>query len=211
MRIAPLLLTAALLLPACSHQRINPSTNNTPTTTALQPSAIQPTALQPTAASTAQTTAQPSGPAPASDTTTTTATAVPATPLAATPAPQTAPANVNTGPEQTAQAFIVAAFTLNEASLRSLSTLSYADQAVKLWITPTDDFGATPTGEPANTAPEPAPRILATKVLANAAGQARIAVFVDAENLAVAALPYTVDLLQTNGVWRVFDAGLPTT
>lgn len=140
-------------------------------------------------------------------TTPTTTTQIPASPGA----PATAAETTASDPSSIAQAFIVAAFTLNEPALRTLSSPTYADQAVRLWITPTDDFG-TPANAPLpiGTA-EPAPRILATKILVNAAGQARVAVFVDADDLAVAALPYTVDLIDIGVTWRVIDAGLPTT
>jgi hypothetical protein len=200
MRQTPvLLLVAMLLITGCSSKRrINTSGNDTtPKEEVSAPTATEPPTTLPATSPTPDTT--------------TTGNSTPATTNATSTTVKSTPTTTSTDPQQTAEAFIVAAFTLNETALRALSTPAYADQAVNLWITPTDDFGAPPTNSPATTTPEPAPRILATKVLVNAAGQARVAVFVDAEDLAVAALPYTVDLIENNGVWLVLDAGLPTT
>lgn len=79
--------------------------------------------------------------------------------------------------------------------LTDLSHPSYAEAAGRLWIS---------EGGPSDQA------ILAAKVLTLAAGHARVAVFVDAGDLVLAALPYTVELTQdpTTRLWSVIDAGL---
>jgi hypothetical protein len=112
------------------------------------------------------------------------------------------------GPQQTAENFLVAAFTLNEQALRAVTHPSYQNAAVSLWIAATDDY--TNPGTTIASIVEAAPIILASKVISNAAGQARVAVFVDSDDLAVAALPYTVELIEYGGRWVVLDAGLPT-
>ena len=98
-------------------------------------------------------------------------------------------------PVQVATSFLRAALDADPVTLAQLTHPSYSDAAQRLWIS---DSG------PSNQA------ILAAKLLALAAGHARIAVFVDAGDLILAALPYTVELTQdpTTGMWSVVDAGL---
>jgi hypothetical protein len=105
-----------------------------------------------------------------------------------TPTPTTDAVQVGTS-------FIRAALDADPVTLRALTNISYADTAVTLWIS-----GSGPTGQ----------AIIATKPLAQSAGRARIAVFVDSTDLRIAALPFTVDLLQdpTTQLWTVIDAGL---
>jgi hypothetical protein len=96
---------------------------------------------------------------------------------------------------QVGTSFIRAALDANEPTLRALTHPSYAHTAVTLWIN-----GAGPTGQ----------AIIATKAINQSAGHARIAVFVDSNDLTIAALPFTVDLLQNpaTNTWTVIDAGL---
>ena len=98
-------------------------------------------------------------------------------------------------PVQVATLFLRAALDADPVTLAQLTHPSYSDAAQRLWIS---DSG------PSNQA------ILAAKVLTLAAGHARIAVFVDAGDLILAALPYTVELTQNpaTGLWSVIDAGL---
>lgn len=109
------------------------------------------------------------------------------------------PSPLTTGPTgdplQVATSFVRAALDANVRTLTDLSQPSYAEAARRLWIS---DSG--PSNQP----------ILAAKVLTLAAGHARVAVFVDAGDLVIAALPYTVELAQdpATGLWSVIDAGL---
>ena len=98
-------------------------------------------------------------------------------------------------PVQVATSFLRAALDADQRTLTELTHPSYSDAAQRLWVS---DSG------PSTQA------ILAAKVLTLAAGHARVAVFVDAGDLALAALPYTVELTQnpTTGLWSVIDAGL---
>ena len=94
-----------------------------------------------------------------------------------------------------ARDFLRAALDGDATGLVQLSHPSYRRAAVALWISNTG-----PTGQ----------AILATKLLELAAGHARVAVFVDAGDVVLAALPYTVELTQdpATGTWSVIDAGL---
>ena len=96
---------------------------------------------------------------------------------------------------QVATSFVRAALDADRRTLTELTHPSYSDVARRLWIS---DSG------PSNQT------ILATKLLTLAAGHARVAVFVDAGDLILAALPYTVELTQdpATGLWLVIDAGL---
>ena len=98
-------------------------------------------------------------------------------------------------PVQVATSFLRAALDADPVTLTGLTHPSYSDAARRLWIS---DSG------PSNQA------ILAAKVLTLAAGHARVAVFVDAGDLTLAALPYTVELTHdpATGLWLVIDAGL---
>ena len=98
-------------------------------------------------------------------------------------------------PAQVATSFVRAALDADPVTLAQLTHPSYSDAAQRLWIS---------DGGPSNQA------ILAAKVLTLAAGHARVAVFVDAGDLALAALPYTVELTQNpaTGLWSVIDVGL---
>jgi hypothetical protein len=100
-----------------------------------------------------------------------------------------------TNATQVGASFIRAALDADEQTLRALTNLSYVDAAVTLWISESG-----PTGQ----------AIIAAKPITQAAGRARVAVFVDSTDLNVAALPFTVDLLQdpTTQTWTVKDAGL---
>ena len=98
-------------------------------------------------------------------------------------------------PVQVATSFLRAALDADPVTLAQLTHPSYSDAAQRLWIS---DSG------PSNQA------ILAAKMLTLAAGRARVAVFVDAGDIILAALPYTVELTQNpaTGLWSVIDAGL---
>jgi hypothetical protein len=97
-----------------------------------------------------------------------------------------------------AASFIRAALDASKQTIRALTNPAYQQQAITLWIS-----AAGPTGRP----------LIAAQVLDQAAGTARIAVFVDSgTHLNIAALPYTVQLLEdpTTRTWTVIDAGLAT-
>ena len=96
---------------------------------------------------------------------------------------------------QVATSFLRAALDADARTLTELTHPSYSETARRLWIS---DSG------PSNQA------ILAANVLTLAAGHAQVAVFVDAGDLVLAALPYTVELTQdpATGRWLVIDAGL---
>ena len=98
-------------------------------------------------------------------------------------------------PVQVATSFPRAALDADPVTLAQLTHPSYSDAAQRLWVSDSGLSNQT---------------ILATKLLTLAAGHARVAVFVDAGDLALTALPYTVELTQdpATGLWSVIDAGL---
>ena len=128
-------------------------------------------------------------------------------PSSTSPKPSSAPHNTTgdptaaltthptSDPVQVATSFLRAALDADQRTLAQLAHPSYSDTARRLWIS---DSG------PSNQA------ILAAKMLTLAAGHARVAVFVDAGDLILAALPYTVELTQNpaTGLWLVIDVGL---
>jgi hypothetical protein len=200
MRRVTLLLALTATLAACQRTDNGTNQNASPTTTvAATTNPTRPTtSLTPPSVPTAP-------PTTASPTTT-----APNTTNAATGLATKASTDLtNADPQQSAKAFITAALNLDAAKLRALTDPSYSERAIAEWIAPTDDFGATTNST--LTQPETAPTILATKLLSNAAGQARVAVFVDSNDLAVAALPFVVQLVERNAQWFMLDATLPTT
>jgi outer membrane murein-binding lipoprotein Lpp len=176
---------AVLLLGGCSrHHR--PDEITTPATTLTAPPTSAPPSAPATTPTTSSATTDPAAPA---FTVSTTSTTSPATSSAADP-------SVPTGdPEQVGRRFLRASLDGDAVLLGKLSHPSYRIAAQTLWISDTG-----PTGQ----------AILATKVLELAAGHARVAVFVDAGDAVLAALPYTVELTQdpATGTWLVIDAGL---
>jgi hypothetical protein len=210
MRSATLFLAITATLAACSRStNITADSDTSPVST---PTVVVPSLLSnapPTTFEPGTTTTAPSRTAP----NTTPPTAAAPTELSATLVVASTAVAVLTGndPQQAAQEFIQAALDRDPQKLRALSDPSYREQAVEVWIAPTDDFGVAPPPPAQTQPPEPAPNILATKLLTNAAGQARVAVFADSNDLAVAALPFIVQLIDHNGQWLVLDASLPTT
>lgn len=149
----------------------------------------------------------PGGPDPSTTivASTTVVSSTTSTPTASDPPTTTSVASQSPGtsvarrddPVTTATQFLRAALDADAAGLGALTHPAYRETAQTLWIT-----AAGPSGQ----------TILATKLLDNAAGHARVAVFVDAGDVVLAALPYVVELIQdpTDGRWLVTDAGLET-
>jgi hypothetical protein len=204
MRRVPLLFALAATLTGCRNvdTSVEPSTPPTQSTTVA-------TNVETSSAPASTPTPIPTQVVTPTTTLTTSSSTTPTGLPAASPAPLASLASAD--PQRTARAFIEAALSLDDEKLRALSDPSYREQAVSVWIAPTDDFGETPAGPEVTQEPEAAPDILATKLLTNAAGEARVAVFLDSNDLAVAALPFVVQLVERNGQWFVLDASLPTT
>lgn len=105
---------------------------------------------------------------------------------------------VTTSPVAVATAFIRAALDADRVALARVADPSFVRSSMDAWIPPASKASSE--------------TILATKLLGNAAGHASVAVFVDAGDVTIAALPYVVELTQdpTTGRWTVIDAGLST-
>lgn len=199
------LLGFSCALGACSGSSL-PSSPPKPTNTAPVQAAPPTTSPSPVSLTVGPTvTPVATVPLPAGETTSTITSAPPTVPVSTIPVPTKLPsigripnftAQPTTDALQVGTSFIRAALDADTQTLRSLANSSYADAAVSLWIN-----GAGPTGQ----------AIIATKPISNSAGRARVAVFVDSNDLQVAALPFTVDLLQdpATQTWTVIDAGLP--